>query len=141
MGFRLSEIQFLRREYVKEDCIELPGAKTGGRVVPLGPEARAVLKGLAREDDNPWVITGIPPGSHLTDLQRPWRRIRARAGLEDVRIHDLRHTCPAPPYHLAACFVVNYCNKPSFTYLAHRPDFAKFRSVYKRSADWSQFLS
>ena len=28
----------------------------------------------------------------LTDLQRPWRRIRARAGLEDVRIHDLRHS-------------------------------------------------
>ena len=32
------------------------------------------------------------PGSHLTDLQHPWRRIRARAGLEDVRLHDLRHS-------------------------------------------------
>ena len=32
------------------------------------------------------------PGSHITDLQKPWRRIRARAELEDVRIHDLRHT-------------------------------------------------
>ncbi len=32
------------------------------------------------------------PGSHLTDLQRPWRRIRKREGLEDVRIHDLRHS-------------------------------------------------
>ena len=32
------------------------------------------------------------PGTHLTDLQRPWRRIRARAGLEDVRFHDLRHS-------------------------------------------------
>ena len=31
------------------------------------------------------------PGSHTTDLQKPWRRIRARAGLEDVGIHDLRH--------------------------------------------------
>ncbi len=26
------------------------------------------------------------------NLQKPWRRIRARAGLEDVRLHDLRHT-------------------------------------------------
>ena len=91
-GCRLSEIQFLHREYVKEDCIELPDAKTGGRVVPLGPEARAVLAALPREEDNPWVIRGKVPGTHLTDLQRPWRRIRARAGLEDVRIHDLRHT-------------------------------------------------
>ena len=31
------------------------------------------------------------PGSHITDLQKPWRRMRARAGLVDVRIHDLRH--------------------------------------------------
>ena len=91
-GCRLSEIQFLRWEYVRDDCIELPDAKTGGRVVPLGPEARAVLAALPREEDNPWVIRGRLPGSHITDLQRPWRRIRARAGLEDVRIHDLRHS-------------------------------------------------
>ena len=91
-GCRLSEIQFLRWEYVKNDCIELRDAKTGGRVVPLGPEARAVLAAVPREDGNPWVIRGKLPGSHLTDLQRPWRRIRARAGLEDVRIHDLRHS-------------------------------------------------
>ena len=91
-GCRLSEIQFLRWEYVKDDCIELPDAKTGGRVVPLGPEARTILAGLSREDDNPWVIAGRLPGSHITDLQKPWRRIRARAGLEDVRIHDLRHS-------------------------------------------------
>ena len=91
-GCRLSEIQFLRWEYMKDDCIELPDAKTGGRVVPLGPEARTILAGLSREDDNPWVIAGRLPGSHITDLQKPWRRIRARARLEDVRIHDLRHS-------------------------------------------------
>ncbi len=43
-------------------------------------------------EDNPWVIAGKKAGSHLTDLQHPWRRIRARADLEDVRIHDLRHS-------------------------------------------------
>ena len=91
-GCRMSEVRDLRWEYVKDDCIELPDAKTGGRVVPLGPEARAVLAALPREDGNPWVIAGKLPGSHLTDLQRPWRRIRARAGLDDVRIHDLRHS-------------------------------------------------
>ena len=91
-GCRMSEIRDLRWEYVKNDCIELPDAKTGGRVVPLGPEARAVLSAISRDEDNPWVISGRLPGSHLTDLQRPWRRIRKQAGLEGVRIHDLRHS-------------------------------------------------
>ena len=91
-GCRMSEIRDLHWEYVKGDCIELPDAKTGGRVVPLGPAARAVLSAIPREEDNPWVIAGRLPGTHLTDLQRPWRRIRKRAGLEDVRIHDLRHS-------------------------------------------------
>ena len=91
-GCRMSEIRDLRWDYVKGDCIELPDAKTGGRVVPLGPAARAVLSAIPREEDNPWVIAGRLPGTHLTDLQRPWRRIRKRAGLEDVRIHDLRHS-------------------------------------------------
>ena len=88
-GCRLSEIQTLRWEHVREDCIELRDGKTGGRVVPLGPEARDLLAALPRDDDNPWVIAGRLKGSHLTDLQHPWRRIRKRAGLEDVRIHDL----------------------------------------------------
>ena len=91
-GCRMSEIRDLRWDYVKDDCIELPDAKTGGRVVPLGPEARAVLSAIPRDEDNPWVIAGRLPGSHLTDLQRPWRRIRKQAGLEGVRIHDLRHS-------------------------------------------------
>ena len=100
-GCRLSEIQTLRWDYVKDDCIELPDAKTGGRAVPLGPEARAVPLGpearavlarLPRTDSNPWVIAGRRPGTHLTDFQRPWQRIRERAGLEYVRIHDVCHS-------------------------------------------------
>ena len=39
-----------------------------------------------------FVIRGKNPDSHATDLQKPWRRIRRRAGLEDVRLHDLRHS-------------------------------------------------
>jgi integrase len=38
------------------------------------------------------VIEGKLDGKHATDMQHPWRRIRKRAGLSDVRIHDLRHT-------------------------------------------------
>jgi hypothetical protein len=38
------------------------------------------------------VIVGTKPGARLADLQPFWQRVRARAGLKNVRIHDLRHT-------------------------------------------------
>jgi integrase len=47
---------------------------------------------LPRATGNPYVIVGKKEKSHLTDLQHPWRRIRKAAGLDGVRIHDLRHT-------------------------------------------------
>jgi hypothetical protein len=51
-----------------------------------------LLRGAQRIDGNPWVITGTLPGKPLSDLQPFWQRVRARAGVKDVRIHDLRHT-------------------------------------------------
>ena len=91
-GCRLSEIQTLKWDYVKGDMIELPESKTGARRIHLPPAARAVLAALPRDPENPYVIQGSEPGGHITDLQRPWRRVRERAGLPGVRIHDLRHT-------------------------------------------------
>ena len=93
-GCRLSEIQKLLWEHVDLEASELrlPDTKTGAKVVYLGDPAIAVLERIDRRDGNPWVIAGRKPGGHLTDLQHPWRRIRARAGLDDVRIHDLRHS-------------------------------------------------
>ena len=43
-------------------------------------------------EGNPWVITGRRPGSRIASLHFPWGRIRKRARLEDVRLHDLRHS-------------------------------------------------
>ena len=93
-GCRLSEIQKLRWEHVDLEVgeLRLPDSKTGGRAVPLAPSAVRLLEGLPRDEDNPWVIAGRKPGSHLTDLQHPWRRIREKAKIDDVRIHDLRHS-------------------------------------------------
>ena len=85
-GCRLSEIQKLRWEHVDLDAgeLRLPDTKTGAKVVHVGDPAIAVLRGIDRQEDGPWVIAGRKPGNHLTDLQHPWRRIRARAELEDV---------------------------------------------------------
>jgi integrase len=91
-GCRLGEIQKLRWEHVRESMLDLPDGKTGARRVHLSPAAIAILSSIERHPDNPHVITGKVPGQHLIDLQRPWRRIRSRAGLDDVRIHDLRHS-------------------------------------------------
>ncbi len=51
-----------------------------------------MLAALPREDGNPWVIRGRHAGSHLVNIQDSWQRIRKHAGLDDVRLHDLRHT-------------------------------------------------
>jgi integrase len=93
-GCRLSEIQKLCWEHVDlpRSCLRLPDSKTGAKVVLLGKAAVDVLEGIERLDDNPHVIVGTIPRQYLTDMQKPWRRIRKRAGLDDVRIHDLRHS-------------------------------------------------
>ncbi|MCY4431497.1 MAG: site-specific integrase [Rhodospirillales bacterium] len=72
--------------------IRLRDSKTGPRVVPLSPAAARVLAGLPRPAETPWVIAGRRPGTRLTHIHHHWYRVRERAGLGDVRIHDLRHS-------------------------------------------------
>jgi integrase len=93
-GCRLNEIMTLQWEHVDlpGKALRLPDSKTGAKVVHLGQPAIDVLEKIARVETNPWVIVGTLPGARLTDLQPFWQRVRARAGLNDVRIHDLRHT-------------------------------------------------
>ncbi len=93
-GCRLNEILTLKWEHVdlENNALHLPDSKTGERTVHIGAAALECLAGIERIDDNPWIITGQLSSSHLVSPGKPWRRIRARAGLDDVRIHDLRHT-------------------------------------------------
>lgn len=90
-GCRLSEIQFLRWDEEHPPYLLLRDSKTDPRKIPLGRGALDVLRQIHRQVGNPYVIAGAIPGQPLTDLQRPWRRIRALADLDDVRIYDLRH--------------------------------------------------
>lgn len=93
-GCRLSEIQKLKWEYVDLDAglLRLPDSKSGAKLVAIGQAVVEVFKAIPKVKDNPYVITGTIEGQHLTDMQKPWRRLRKRAGLDDLRIHDLRHS-------------------------------------------------
>ncbi len=93
-GCRRNEVLTLRWEDVDLEAgeLRLRDAKTGARWVALSPAARSVLATIPRLPDNPWVIAGGRPGRRLANLNALWVVVRRRAGLEDVRIHDLRHS-------------------------------------------------
>ena len=93
-GCRKSEVLGLSWEEVALDDAELrlSDSKTGARVVSLSEPAVKLLAGLPRLPRNPWVLPGRKPGTHLRKLDDTWQSVRARAGLHDVRLHDLRHS-------------------------------------------------
>ena len=93
-GCRRNEILGLRWEDLdfKAGEMRLADSKTGARVVPLPPAAAEVLDGLSRAPSNPWVFPGRKKGSRQRNIQDSWERVRKRAGLEGVRLHDLRHS-------------------------------------------------
>ncbi|WP_454684899.1 tyrosine-type recombinase/integrase [Ancylobacter moscoviensis] len=91
-GCRLREILHLRwSEYDAErGMLFLPDSKTGRKAVVLSGAAEAVLTALPRVGT--YVIASNDPDRPRHDLKKPWSSICKRAGLEGVRIHDLRHT-------------------------------------------------
>ena len=93
-GCRKNEIVTLRWDDVDRTAgeLRLRDSKTGARRVPLTPAVEWVLAGIPRIAGNPWVITGKKPGAHLSNLDEAWLRLRVRAGLDDVRMHDCRHS-------------------------------------------------
>ena len=92
-GARRGEILALRWAEIDMNAgvARLPDSKTGAKTLYLSQAALAVLKTIPRRVDNPYVICGDVKGKPLAGLPRVWRRVRARAGLNDLRLHDLRH--------------------------------------------------
>ena len=93
-GCRRNEIMGLAWDDLDFEAGEmrLRDSKTGGRIVPLPPAAAEVLAELPRIDGNPWVFPGKRKGTHQVNINDSWDRVRRRADLDDVRLHDLRHT-------------------------------------------------
>ena len=92
-GCRKSEILKLRWQDIdwERRYLRLPDSKTGAKVIPLGAAALEAISDIPRIEDNPYVFPG-ENGKHFVGLQKVWQHIRKRAGLEDVRLHDLRHS-------------------------------------------------
>jgi integrase len=94
-GARLEEILGLRWTAVdlEHGVLRLTDSKTGQKDVQLNGPALAVLRSLPRVEDSPFVILGKYPARPRADgLKGPWTAIRTVAGIQDVRIHDLRHS-------------------------------------------------
>jgi integrase len=95
-GARLREILHLKWEHVdlQRGLLLLPDSKTGKKAIVLNAPALDILANLPRVGT--YVIAGQAAGTDndkpRADLNRPWRAIAKRAGLNGLRLHDLRHT-------------------------------------------------
>jgi integrase len=91
-GCRLREILHLKWEQVdvERGLLFLSESKTGKKTIILNAPALAVLNGLDRL--GAYVVPGDDPERPRADLKRPWEAVAKRAGLQSVRLHDLRHT-------------------------------------------------
>jgi len=93
-GARKMEILGLQWPWVdfERGTLRLPDSKTGAKAIPLGAPALAVLRTLPRIQGSPYVFPATKGNGHLIGLPCVWQGIRTTASLENVRLHDLRHS-------------------------------------------------
>jgi len=105
-GARKSELLRAKWEDVSFERSELRLPETkAGRVhyIPLSAPTLALLREMPRNEGNPYILPGRGPRgataeekaktpTHLVNIDKPWQRVRKAAGVEDVRLHDLRRT-------------------------------------------------
>ena len=91
-GCRQGEVRTLRWQDYREGHLFLRDSKTGPRTVWLSSASRSVLDRLPRTSS--WVFPSLKNDGPLSaeTLHRCWRALRTAAGLDDVRLHDLRHS-------------------------------------------------
>jgi integrase len=94
-GGRRNEITHAKWDYVdwEKRTLLVPISKTGRpRSIALNGQALALLRSIAPIPGNPYIFPSPVTGRPSASLHFPWTRIRERALLDDVRLHDLRHS-------------------------------------------------
>jgi len=98
-GARVGEVRQARFEHFNLEHLSWtkPAAITKQRRVhrvPISDEAAAVVRRRLQmvSSGSPWLFPGDVPGRPVQETRRFWMRIQKEVGIEDVRIHDLRHT-------------------------------------------------
>ena len=107
-GCRRNEILTLHWEDVdfERQCLHLTDSKSGAKLVPLGAPALELLAGLPRAKHNAYVLPGKKARRHFIGIEKAWQRLRAKARLPDVRLHDLRHSYASAGAGLGESLVV-----------------------------------
>ncbi len=90
-GCRCSEIRTLRWSEVGTDTLDLADSKTGPRKVYLNSKARRIIARQPRAGSDHVFPSPCDPTAPISSVDQMWITLRKRAGIEDVRLHDLRH--------------------------------------------------
>lgn len=93
-GARKSEIAAARWEWLVEDhsqeeprgWLELPDSKTGAKTIHLPPQVMKLLSAMPKNPTRNGTILGVK------DPKATWAKVCERAGVEELRLHDLRHS-------------------------------------------------
>ena len=105
-------VHILQVDAAVQDAVEYAACDLPDEIVIKGRGGTDFRPGFAWLDEQgiqpsvcPYLtdmLCSSKPSTHMTDIDGAWETIRARAELHDLRIHDIRHSCAAPPYLLAA---------------------------------------
>ena len=93
-GWREQEALTLRWDAVDLTTgrVSLSETKTGRSWRSLGLAAIDVLQSVPRVDGSPFVFPSRSADAPLIEIKHLWHAVRYAAELDDVRLHDLRHT-------------------------------------------------
>jgi integrase len=93
-GARVNEILHAQWDWldIERGLLNLPTSKTGRKSIFLPGPALAIIAGLPRLHGSPFIFPGHVPGQPRGKLWKPWTEIRHAAGLDGLRLHDLRHS-------------------------------------------------
>jgi integrase len=94
-GARRNEITHAKWEYLdwEKRTLLVPLSKSGKpRMIALNGVAMELLRSIRTDNDSAYIFPSPVTGQPSPSLHFPWQRIRMRAGLPDLRLHDLRHS-------------------------------------------------